>query len=309
MKRAKRSGLTLCIFILSAGIIFSLVVHAQTRGNPITIMYTNSLNGTLEACLCVSNPNGGLEKRGYAVTQLRKQYPDALLLDSGDISSYFPDELLMEYVIKGFRHIGYTAVGIGDQEFAAGTETFHRHKGQLLFLCANLQYYADGSWHQPQTNMTVNGNNSVVAITAIIDEDAFKYYPKDVLSKIKISDPVTALRREIKKLEKADFIIVISHSGFDKDKEIAAAVPGIGLIIGGHSQTLVQKPLRVGNTLIVQAGAGGARIGVITAAVQNGYARSFKNKFILPDYDDKSDRVIHALIQEYNKAAAQGSRR
>ncbi len=288
------------VLLLCTG--FPCMGYSQNKSQEITFLYTNSLNGILEACRC-GDPKGGLVKRGYAVTQLKKKYPNAVLLESGDFCSYYPDELLTKYLIKGYAHIGYNAVGIGDQEFAAGTGTFHLYSNELPFVCANLQYFANGSWHSAKKHLTVTIGTATIGITAVIDNDAFKYYPNDIISKIKISNYKDALKNEIAQL-KTDCIVVLSHLGFEKDKQLAQLFPQIALIVGGHSQTLVKKPVKVGNTLIVQAGTNGSRIGVLRAIVTDKYIKSFEHTFVLPKWEDPDDPVIEKMIAQYNEENA-----
>lgn len=52
----------------------------------------------------------------------------------------------------------------------------------------------------------------------------------------------------------AGLVVLLSHLGLAADAELAAAVSGIDLIIGGHSHNLLPQGERVGETLIVQAG-------------------------------------------------------
>ncbi|MEJ5362113.1 MAG: hypothetical protein WHV26_08620 [Spirochaetota bacterium] len=294
---------SIALYITLCGIFLFSDAFSQNKTNTITFCYTNSLNGTLEACRC-GDPRGGLIKRGYAIAQLKKKYPDLLLLDSGDFCSYYPDTLLTKYVIKGYKHIGYTAVGIGDQEFAAGVDTFHTYSTYLPFVCANLKFYAKGKWQAVKPSITVTVGTTKIGITAVINNDAFKYYPDDITTKIKISDYTQALKNELKNLQNADLIVVLSHLGFEKDKELAILFPSIGLIVGGHSQTLVKKPVKVGNTLIVQAGPGGARIGVLNAIVQNGVITKYTHSFVQPKWEDPDDPVIEKMIAEYNEENA-----
>jgi 2',3'-cyclic-nucleotide 2'-phosphodiesterase (5'-nucleotidase family) len=286
--------IVICALVL--GVAYS---QQKNQKQEIVFLYTNSLNGILEACQCSADPKGGLVKRGHAIAELKKKYPDALLFESGDFCSYYPDTLLTKYLIKGYKHIGYTAVGIGDQEFAAGIDTFYQYQNELPFVCANLQYFSDGKWQFPKKHVTVTIGNYTIAITALIDNDAFKYYPNEIVSKIKISNPKEALQKEIKNLT-GKFIVVISHLGFEKDKELAVLFPQIGLIIGGHSQTLVKKPVKVGNTLIVQAGPNGSRIGILRAIVTDTKITSYEHSFVLPKWEDPDDPVIEKLITQYN---------
>ncbi|HOJ29920.1 MAG TPA: hypothetical protein PL059_12685 [Spirochaetota bacterium] len=292
--------LYICVALLLVVLLYP--VFPQTK-QEIVFLYTNSLNGILDACQCAADPKGGLVKRGYAITQLKKKYPNALLLESGDFCSYYPDTLLTKYIIKGYKHIGYTAVGIGDQEFAAGVETFYQYRNELPFVCANLQYFAGGRWQATKKHITVTIGNKTIGITALIDTDAFKYYPDEIVSKIKISEPKEALQKEIKNLA-GNFIVVISHLGYEKDKELAVQFPQIGLIVGGHSQTLVKKPVKVGSTLIVQAGPNGSRIGVLRAIVTDTKITGYEHSFVLPKWEDPDDPIIEKMIAEYNEENA-----
>ncbi len=286
-------------------IIVSMTVCSWAQDkNRVTFLYTNSLNGIIDACQCAADPKGGLVKRGYAVAQLKTKYPGAVLLESGDFCSYYPDTMLTKYIMKAYRHIGYTAVGIGDQEFAAGVNTFHQYINELPFVSANLYYSSGGRWLSPKKNITVTIGTMKIGITAIIDNDAFKYYPNDIIAKIKITDITEALKKEIAAMEKMDFIVLLSHCGFEKDKELAAQFPQIGLIVGGHSQTLIKKPVKIGNTFIVQAGANGARIGVLDAVITNKYIASYKHTFVHPRYEDPDDEAIAKMIKEYNDEIA-----
>lgn len=52
------------------------------------------------------------------------------------------------------------------------------------------------------------------------------------------------MREEAKKLKSkgVNFIIGLGHSGFERDKQIAAAVEELDVIVGGHSHSLFYNP-------------------------------------------------------------------
>ncbi len=60
----------MCIFVLMLVIAFAHSAFPQNK-QQIVFLYTNSLNGIMDACQCAANPKGSLVKRGYAMTQLR----------------------------------------------------------------------------------------------------------------------------------------------------------------------------------------------------------------------------------------------
>lgn len=49
--------------------------------------------------------------------------------------------------------------------------------------------------------------------------------------------------------------VALTHIGIDQDRQLAESVPGIDLIVGGHSHTVLPDGERVGETLIVHAGS------------------------------------------------------
>jgi 2',3'-cyclic-nucleotide 2'-phosphodiesterase (5'-nucleotidase family) len=81
--------------------------------------------------------------------------------------------------------------------------------------------------------------------------------------------PVETTMRYLPELqEQSDLVIVLSHLGLEGDRALAEAVPDIPLIVGGHSHSALHGGLRVGETLIVQAGAHGTLLGHVELALQ-----------------------------------------
>ena len=73
-------------------------------------------------------------------------------------------------------------------------------------------------------------------------------------------------------------VICLSHLGLALDQQIAAAVPGINVIVGGHDHLLLTSGLAVPNaggdtTWIVQANAFYLNAGIMTLAVSGGKVR------------------------------------
>jgi 2',3'-cyclic-nucleotide 2'-phosphodiesterase (5'-nucleotidase family) len=89
-----------------------------------------------------------------------------------------------------------------------------------------------------------------------------------------VADPVAVAAALVPELRRdADVMIVLSHAGLDDDRRMAARVPGIDVIVGGHSHTLLEAPVVVLNpanangyrgTAIVQAGSKGRWLGRTT---------------------------------------------
>ncbi|MDZ7684858.1 MAG: hypothetical protein U5O39_07470 [Gammaproteobacteria bacterium] len=71
---------------------------------------------------------------------------------------------------------------------------------------------------------------------------------------ISFAPPMYSLAAVVRAMRpQVDLLIALSHLGHEEDKQLARTVPGIDLIVGGHSHTLVEEPVRIGDTWVVQA--------------------------------------------------------
>jgi 5'-nucleotidase len=86
-------------------------------------------------------------------------------------------------------------------------------------------------------------------------------------------DPVAAAQNIVhilKAQEQCDLIICLSHMGFIAeregditDRDIAEKVSGIDFIIGGHTHKLIEEPVIVNDTKILQARKNGIYVGKV----------------------------------------------
>lgn len=67
-------------------------------------------------------------------------------------------------------------------------------------------------------------------------------------------DPVATISEYARSLSQEEPLIVLSHIGLSLDRKLAAAVPGISLILGGHSHDTLHQPEIVAGVPIVHAG-------------------------------------------------------
>ncbi|MFC1671251.1 bifunctional metallophosphatase/5'-nucleotidase [Spirochaetota bacterium] len=297
MNRFVKMKLVFVLFLLIPGVIYS--------SDKITIIYTNSLNGNIDFCHCKESPNGGLVKRATEINKLRHRYKNLFLFETGDMFYYEKDSILAKYIVKAYKYMGYDAVTFGDQEFSVGVSGFLKYRDELPFVNNNIRIkYGKRFRKFFKRYMIVRKSNFKIGIIGTVSRDTFKYYPSKLRSKIKISNQVNEIISDISILKgkKVDVIILLSHSGFDKDKVIAKRVRGIDIIIGGHSQTFLKNPKKIGKTIIVQAGSNGAHIGILEIFRKGSKALKFRNSFRRPDeYQPADDKYIRKLINDYKE--------
>ncbi|MFH2071115.1 MAG: redoxin domain-containing protein [Elusimicrobiota bacterium] len=278
---------------------------ASTKKTTINIIYTHSANGYLESCDCPENPFGGLVRRVTAIKKLKARYPDAVTVDTGDTFPPRENKILAEYCLKIMESIGYDAVGVGDQEFICGADFLMKNIKRLPFIASNIQTCDDKLCYplaEPYLLKQI-GPVSIVFIS-VIDSSVFDLFPDDKTKQIKTSDYIEYLKQTIPEIRKeADMVVLLSHCGDDTDRKIAEEIPGIDVIIGGHSQTFHKDPLKVGNTIIVQGGENGHRVGRLELTLGPPPGKkiiSYSNEFVILNKDVQDDPPTRELVTRYN---------
>jgi sulfur-oxidizing protein SoxB len=95
----------------------------------------------------------------------------------------------------------------------------------------------------------------------------------------------------------ADCVVVLSHNGFDVDKKMAGIVPGIDVILSGHTHDALPEPVLVGETIIVPSGSNGKFVSRVDLDIRDGRMMGYKHKLI-PIFSDviAPDPEIAAVI-------------
>jgi 2',3'-cyclic-nucleotide 2'-phosphodiesterase (5'-nucleotidase family) len=101
---------------------------------------------------------------------------------------------------------------------------------------------------------------------------------------LKVKDPRSEIGRVLADYERFDYDlqIVLSHCGLEEDRKIASQYQNIDMIVGGHSHTVLKKPLVTNGVMIVQAGQFGEYLGevVIDFDVEKKKVQRFKGRLI-----------------------------
>jgi 5'-nucleotidase len=111
------------------------------------------------------------------------------------------------------------------------------------------------------TMVQVLDNGVRVGLFGLVGDSAARITPAVAPASFEEAQIAAAAAVETLQTEGVDIIIALSHAGvgdgstLGEDEEIADAVPGIDVIVSGHSHTALEEPITVGDTLIVQAGA------------------------------------------------------
>ncbi len=119
-------------------------------------------------------------------------------------------------------------------------------------------------------------------------------------------DDMAELVADIRKNEKPDAVIVISHNGMDVDIKMASQVVGIDAIFGGHTHDGMPKPIEVKNaggmTVVTNAGCSGKYIGVMDLDIKGHKVVGYHYKMlpILTDFIKPNAEVVSYINKMRN---------
>ncbi|MFB3818267.1 MAG: bifunctional UDP-sugar hydrolase/5'-nucleotidase [Candidatus Methylomirabilales bacterium] len=118
--------------------------------------------------------------------------------------------------------------------------------------------------------------------------------------------PIQAAKAVIPRARRAgaDVIVALTHQAMDDDKALAAAVPDIHVILGGHEH--VPLDARVGKTLILKTGSEAMNVGRVDVRVAVGKTRTVEATWsLIPVTDRVPDKPeVAALVKRYQQAMA-----
>ena len=251
----------------------------------LTILHTNDVHSYIDPFPAnhPKNPNmGGVARRAAVIEMIRKENPNVLLLDAGDIFqgtpyfNYYGGEL----EFKLMSMMKYDAATMGNHDFDNGIDGFYSQlpHASFEFVSANYDFkntVLDGKvkpftiFHKNGIKVGVFGLG--IGLEGLVDK---KNYKETIYH-----DPVSVsqdIARILKHDKKCDLVICLSHLGYkykeepDKicDLKLASLTQDIDLIIGGHTHTFLDKPTVLKNAvgedvLVNQVGCYGVNLGRI----------------------------------------------
>jgi 5'-nucleotidase / UDP-sugar diphosphatase len=244
----------LTLSLVSATLLASCASGPGAVPSPvkITILHTNDHHGRFW-----KNSDGeyGLAARKTLIDQLRAEIKAAgghsLLIDGGDVNMGVPESDLQdaEPDFKGMKMIGYDAMALGNHEFDKPLSTLAKQMQWAGFPMLSANIYKDGKRAYKPYEVFERGGLKIAVVGLTTDDTPKLTDPANtsVLQFRKPAEEAAALMPELKK--QAHVVIAATHMGHytdgksgvnaPGDVEMARAVKGFDLIVGGHSQNPV----------------------------------------------------------------------
>ena len=276
----------------------------------LTVLHTNDHHGRFW-----KNGDGeyGMAARKTLIDQIRGEVSlsggQSLLLDGGDVNTGVPESDLQDAVpdFKGMNMLGYDAMAVGNHEFDKPLSTLKMQRDLITFpmLAANI-YEGGKRMFEPYKVFNLGGLR--VGVMGLTTEDTPRMVLPDNVKNIQFRSVIAEARKVLPELRsKADIVIAATHMGHYEDGkhgtqaqgdvEMARAVKGIDMVVGGHTQNPACmkaenvldrayvpgtdcQPDRQNGTWIVQAHEWGKYVGRADFGYRNGVLTLLKYSLI-----------------------------
>ena len=288
-----------CALALSAGAPLSakpgdtkafVILHTNDQhGHLLPFSYPDRVSAIDDVAQMPVRKNiGGIARRATLVKQIRAREKNVYMFDAGDCMDGTPFSTEFKGVADydAMNGTGYDYAVPGNHDFNMTADEFRQIAKLVKFpyLAANL-YEKQGTANPLPPYRIADWNGLKVAVLGLVTYDARTY--KAAAEAYRMRDPVVVARALVPELRKqADLVVIVGHLGLNVDRRIAREVPGVDIIVGGHSHTRVPRGVYVladnpgpndpKGTVIVQAHQWVGELGRLDVAVTEGTDNRWK---------------------------------
>jgi len=268
--------------------------------------------------------------------EARKHQGPVLVLDAGDFSmgtAFGAATRETGGELQIMSRMGYDATTFGNHEFDLGPDGLGKAIGVAAkagripsVLSSNTNVAAKDA---TLTDLQRLSKDGVVRRHLVIERGGIRFGLFGVLGKeaifyttggaVTFSDAIETAKEMVKVLretEKVDVVIALSHGGLEKGKDgrftdgddvrLAKAVPGIDVVIGGHSHTELLEAIIVnGRTPVVQTGKEGQNLGELVISLDGNKLKVESYRLYPIDDTVAGDRAIADEIDKLKKTATE----
>ena len=292
---------------------FTLLLLSQISfAQKLILLHTNDHHGHF---MQAETGDFGLAAQATLVKQIREEAKltgaQVLILSAGDINTGPPESNLFKASpdIEAMNQIGFRAMAVGNPEFDNPLELIRKQEKQAKFDFLSSNIVDENGKHAFKPFITTEMGGKKIAIIGFTTPDTPNMTPTAHSAGLTFLDPAEAAKDLVKKLKKEnDLVIALSHLGFfpnenhginsPGDITLAKRLPELDVIVGGHTHTELKEPVRVGDTLIVQAKESSRFMGRMDLDLSEAKPRMISYQLI-PITNIPQDEAIKKILQPY----------
>ncbi len=296
--------------VLAVVLMATLLAGVAWSDCHVTILHFNDFHGHLQSTEDDGAITGGLARIATAADDVRAWNDDhgntTLFLEAGDILQGTPMSTVYQGLpdVRSLNAMDLDAMCLGNHEFDFGCFALSAIAMRAKFPMLSANIYIESSGNHlaaPYHLFELADGTDALVFGLTTPETAVQTLPTNVEG-LQFTDPVEETRKILDEVgDDAQFIVALTHQGYDADVALAKAVSEIDVIIGGHSHTVLQEPAVVGKTLICQAGSSGEYLGQLDMFVKDGDVARHRGFLKAIDGTIEPDAEVGQIIEEYAK--------
>jgi 5'-nucleotidase len=281
-----------------------------------TILHSNDMHGDFLAESRGEKGEllGGLALLSGYLNKVRKEEENVLYLIAGDMvqGSLIDSEYKGISTMEIMNYLSPDVVALGNHEFDYGLPHLLLLEKMANFPIVNANLYIK-KYHRRlmRPYYVIKKSGFDILFTGIITEKIMDTLKMDTLVGSIVS--LEEASHEVGKIcnayknDDVDLTILLTHIGLESDISLAKMLDpawGVDMIIGGHSHSVMDKPEKVNNILIAQAGIGTNQIGRFDITVDDDTNSIVESKWQLIEINDRlaeADHVLLDYIDNYKK--------
>ena len=250
--------------------VYELIANGTLAGyKTIDLFHVNDTHGRIKA-----GDGMGFARIDTLVSAYRAANPGTMLLDVGDTlhGVNFVTLTRGDTAVKVMNAMKFDAMAPGNHDFNYGQARLTELDTLADFpiLAANVKKADGTTLLTPYVIKTINGVK-VALFGLATPETLYKTNPNNVAG-LTFEDPAVTAKAMVAELTgKADVIVALAHLGIEGDytsRKLAQAVPGIDVILDGHSHSVLNET--VNGVLIAQTGYYDKGLGITTLVLKDG---------------------------------------
>lgn len=240
---------------------------------------------------------GGFARIKTLLDDARRENPGGVLaLDNGDTfhGTYPAVSTKGLALVPLVNALGLDAM-TAHWEFAWGPRHFLDLAERLGHPVLAANCFAKDSGERPfPGTMVVERAGLRVGVVGLAATIVDKSMPPHFSTGLRFTDGVTEADEAVERLrreDRVDVVVLLSHLGFPQDIELAGLVRGIDVIVSGHTHNRLERPAYVGKTIVIQSGCHGSFVGLLDLDVEGGRILAHRHRLVAVD-----DGIRRALV-------------
>lgn len=300
--------------LFSVILVLAGVTMAMGAIRDLNILHINDFHASFlphKMYALKGTPMGGGSPALSGYLQNHYNYDNTLFFIAGDVLQGSVIDVITkgDAVVEVLNALQPDVMCLGNHELDFGLNRYKELRSKMDFpvIAANAIEEKSRELLAHSSHVVINRNNMKILVIGLTTDLLNSTEPN---REYFITDYFKAVEQVTSRVKDADLTILLTHIGFDEDKKLAARLTekhGVDMIVGGHTHTVLMKPVVVNNIPIFQAGANTDYLGDIKLKVDTTANKLFSYEaqlITVLEGSYEADPTVADISKKYNKMAS-----